>query len=54
MFVPHASEILTKSYGLNNTKFWALDKKTKQNKTEFFLKKSTPNTFLKNNICTLQ
>ena len=28
MFVPYASEIWTKSYGPNNTKFWAFWHKT--------------------------
>ena len=32
MFVPHASEILTKSYGPNYTKFWAFNKKRKEKK----------------------
>ena len=32
MFVPHASEIWTKSYGPNYTKFWAFW----QEKTGFF------------------
>ena len=34
MFVPHASEIWTKSYGPNYTKFWGFWKK----KTVFFFK----------------
>ena len=29
MFVPHASEIWTKSYGPNNTKFWTFWQKKK-------------------------
>ena len=28
MFIPHASEIWTKSYGPNYTKFWAFCQKT--------------------------
>ena len=30
MFVPYASEIWTKSYGPNYTKFWAFREKKKQ------------------------
>ena len=40
MFVPYASEIWTKSYGPNYTKFWAFWQKQKQNnnnkKTGFY------------------
>ena len=31
MFLPYASEIWTKSYGPNYTKYWAFDKKKKKN-----------------------
>ena len=36
MFVPHASEIWTKSYGPNYTKFWAFWQKTGFFKNHFW------------------
>ena len=34
MFVPHANEIWTKSYGPNYTKFWAFWQKKQKTKTK--------------------
>ena len=36
MFVPYASKIWTKSYGLNYTKFWAFWPKKKKKKKDYF------------------